>query len=161
VVIDSAAVVFKANLFTVSEYGIASRETILRDIESQEVIFLKTKYKTFSFLKIDFSQPYRSSDNARSTLVRNCFYYIAFNKIKNKFYRLGGFDALDIEDFIKDLESQEGVNVVDWENGNEVEGIAIECFYEYIHLNKKKRSKKKFTCFECCSENTRTYYIEY
>lgn len=49
VVIDSTAVIFKAKLFTVSEYGIASRENILRDIENQKVIFLKTKYKTFFF----------------------------------------------------------------------------------------------------------------
>lgn len=112
-------------------------------------------------MKIKFSQPYRTSDNSELTLDRNCFFYIAFNIIKMKFYRLGGFDSVNIDDFIKDLESQEGVNVIDWVNGNEIEEIDMDCLYEYFYLSKKKRLKQKFTCFESCSENTRTYYIEH
>ncbi len=158
--IDSTSVIFKANLFTTSEYGIASKENILKDIESQKVIFLKTKYKSFSFLKIEFSQPYRTSDISSLTLNRSCSYYLAFNIIKKRFYKLGGFDNLDIDDFINDLELQEGTNTIDWVNRDEIAEINIDRLYDYFKLNKKQRLKRKFSCFECCSQNTKTYYIE-
>ena len=159
--IDSTSIIFKANLFTISEYGIASKENILKDIENQKVNFLNTKYKSFSFLKIEFSQPYRTSDTSSLTLDRSCSYYLAFNITKKRFYKLGGFDNIDIDDFINDLELQEGINIIDWANRNEIAEINIDCLYDYFMLNKKQRLKRKFTCFECCSQNTKTYYIEH
>lgn len=159
--IDTTAIIFKANLFTVSEYGIASKEYILKDIEEQNVKFLKTSFESFCFLKIQFSQPYRTSNNSELTLDRTCAYYIAYNITKKKFYRLGGFDAVNVDDFIKDLELQEGGNSFDLVNLNEIEEININCLYEYFYLSKKKKLKHKFTCFKCCAENTKTYYIEH
>ena len=159
-VIDSSAVKFKAALLTVSEYGIASKEQILKDIESQKITFLKTKYKSFVFLEVDFSQPYRTSDNSRLTLNRNCRYYIAFNIVKKKFYKLGGFDDIDIDDFIKDLELIESINISDWEDKNLVERINVACLYNYFYLNKRQRLKQGYKCFENCSNKTKTFYIE-
>lgn len=159
--VDSTSIAFKASLFTVSKYGIASKEKILQDVENQKVRFLKTKYKSFLFIKIEFSQPYRTSDKTRSTLTQNCNYYLAFNILEKRFYKLGGFDDVDIDDFINDLESQEGINLIDWVNRNEIEEIDIDCLYSYYKLNKKQRVKQNFTCFESCSQKIKTYYIEH
>lgn len=159
--IDSCAIKFKANLLTVSEYGIASKQTILNDIESQEVEFLKTKYKNFFFLRIRFSQPYRTSESGFQTLDRDCYYYIAYNIRDKKFYRLGGFDSIDIDSFINDLQSLESNNIIDWEERNEIQEIDIDCLFDYYNLSPKKRLKRKFKCFENCSENTRMNYREY
>lgn len=159
--IDSTSIKFKAALFTLSEYGIASKGQILKDIENQETIFLKTKYKHFLFLRIKFSQPYRLSDLSENTFIRDCYYYIAFNKKNKKFYRIGGFDNLNIEDFIQDLDSVENDYLIDWNDRNEIEGIDIDCLYNYAKLSKKEKFKKGFTCFENCSNITRLYYIEY
>ena len=161
IVLDSIAIKFKANLFTISEYGVASKERIIEDIENQEVQFLKTKYKNFMFLKIRFSQPYRTSENGFRTLDRDCYYYIGYNIPSKRFYRLGGFDSVDIDAFIKDLESLELANIFDWEDRNEIEDIDIDCLYNYHHLSKRKRLKQKFDCFKNCAEDTRTYYIEH
>ena len=159
--IDSSAVKFKASLFTVSEFGIASKEIILKDLENQKTNFLETKYKKFSFLKVEFSQPYRMSDSNYVTLIRDCTYYLAFNLEDKKFYKLGGFNTLDIDDFIKDLERLEIDNNIPWDEKNIIKEIDINCLYEYSLLDKKKRLKSNFKCFENCSENTKTYYIEH
>lgn len=157
--IDSSAIKFKANLFTLSEFGIASKEQILSDIENQEVSFLKTFYKEFYFLKVKFSQPYRRSNKSITTLIRNCTYYLAFNNRDKKFYRLGGFDMIDIDEFIEDLEDVE-VLLTNF-NGNEIEEIDIDCLYKYHKLSKKQRLKKGFKCFKNCRQDTKTAYIEY
>ncbi|GGB73309.1 hypothetical protein GCM10007424_11510 [Flavobacterium suaedae] len=158
--VDSVSIAFKAKLFTVSEYGIANKEQILLDIESQEAKFLKTVYKNFFFLKIKFSQPYRNSNISVRTLNRKCYYYIAFNIIENRFYRLGGFNSLDVIDFISDLGNIENINIENW-NKDLVQEIDIDCLYEYYYLDDKKRFKKKFLCFPNCNENTKTYYMEH
>lgn len=157
--IDSTAIAFKAKLFTVSEYGSATKEKILTDIEEQRIKFLKTSYKSFIFMKISFSQPYRLNDSTQTTLIRNCFYYLAFNKISSRFYRIGGFDNLDIDNFIEDLGGSG--DVVFTFEGEEVEEFDIVCLHEYYRMNKKERLKKGFHCFKNCREITQTILKEY
>lgn len=160
--VDSTLIKFKATLFTLSEYGIANKEQILKDVENQEIIFLRTKYKHFVFLKIKFSQPYRlGRGSSENTFIRDCYYYVAFNNRDKKFYRIGGFDNLNIDDFINDLDSVEKDYTIDWNDRNEIEGIDIDCLYNYAKLSKKEKLKKGFTCFENCSNVTRLYYVEY
>lgn len=157
--IDSTAIAFKAKLFTVSEYGLASKERILQDIDEQEIEFLKTTYKTFIFMKISFSQPYRISESTKSTLIRNCFYYLAFNKISSRFYRIGGFDNLDIDNFFEDIGGS-GEIIFTFE-GEEIDKLDIVCLYEYYKMNNKERSKKGFHCIKNCREITQTILKEY
>ncbi|MNK08446.1 hypothetical protein D3C87_263840 [compost metagenome] len=161
-VVDSTSIIFKAALFTLSEYGVANKEQILKDVENQEIAFLRTKYKHFIFLRIKFLQPYRLGEGlSENTLIRDCYYYVAFNNKDKKFYRIGGFDNLNIDDFIHDLDSVEKDYILDWNNRNEIEGIDIDCLYNYAKLNKKERLKKGFTCFENCTSVTKLFYTEY
>jgi hypothetical protein len=154
--VDTTAIGFKAKLFTVSEYGISDKNQILKDIENQKIKFLKTKYKSFIFMKIDFAQPYRLPTGSTQTLKRDCSYYIAFNVSNSIFYRLGGFDAIDIDSFFEALEVTEIGIFKDISEGEEVEGIDIYCLHDYYKMSKKKRLKKGFCCLDNCSKKTET-----
>lgn len=158
-IIDSTAIAFKAKLFTLSEYGISDEEKIINDIENQNAFFLKTMYKHFLFIKIEFSQPYRIFENGTRTLFRNCNYYIAYNINDAKFYRLGGFNSIDIDSFIKDLEQIEISIFLDISEGKEIDEINIYCLYDYFKMNPKKRFKKGFSCLCNCEEETQTMII--
>lgn len=158
--IDSVSIVFKAKLFTVSEYGIASKEDVIRFIQSQDLIYLKSSYKNFIFMKIDFEQPYTLSNSRIQSLLRNCSYYIAYNNIDSRFYKLGGFETQDIDALFNDLELRELDTFVSL-NGNYVEDMNMYCMYEYFKMNKRKRKRKGYSCFTKCSEVTEEHVREY
>lgn len=153
--IDTVSISFKAKLFTVSEYGVSSKEQILRDINNQKIQFLNTLYKNFIFMKIEFSQPYRLSNGHIRTLERDCNYYMAFNILDSRFYKLGGFDSLDIDDFFDDLKIKEKTIFKGGINGGEVENIDIHCLYQYYNINKRKKQRKNFKCLSSCSKKTK------
>lgn len=159
--IDTTAIAFKAKLLTVSEYGIADKNQVLKDVESQKITFLKTKYENFIFMRVDFAQPYRLPEGRSQTLNRDCSYYIAYNLTDCRYYKLGGFDSLDIDVFFKELKLREGTVFKDIEEGKEIEGIDVYCLHEYYLMSKKKRLKKGFTCLDNCSKKTETTIRSY
>ena len=147
--VDSTAVLFKAKLLTISKYGIANREKIINYVDSQNAIFLNDPFDSFMFIKVDFGQPYTLSDGSIVLALGDCSYYIAYSIFDNRFYRLGGFEFNDIDEFIKDLiiseayfGSQEDMD----------EEINLACMYENYMKNKVKNKKKPYTCFDNCSE---------
>jgi len=157
--IDSATIAFKAKLLTINRQGISDVEGMLNQINQKKVKFLNTKYEDFIFLKIDFTDTFyegkiylNHNDSVGRTLFGSCFYYLAFNKKNAKFYRLGGFDIVDIDDFIRDLEEQEVIIFKDLEGGNEIEGMDINCLYNYYQMKPKKRLRKGYSCFSKCSK---------
>lgn len=158
-IVDSSSVAFKAQLFTVSEFGIAKKDSIIKYISSQKTTFLKTLYKDFMFIKVDFSQPYTQSDGSKLTLFRNCSYYMGYNKRNSTFYRLGGFDVVDVDIFFNDLKLSDGIMFYTFDDG-EIEGMSVQCLYSYYQLSKKKRIKRGFHCFDKCSENTQLYITD-
>jgi len=147
-VIDSASIIFKAKLLTLDKEGISDVAGILNSVNKNKANFLKTKYDSFIFISVNDKEPYRGWYDSNS----GCKYYLAFNKKSAKFYRLGGFDVVDIDDFIKDLEEQEVIIFRDLGGGNEIEGIDIYCLYNYYEMKPRKRFKKGFKCFSKCSE---------
>lgn len=146
---DSLNTAFKAKLLTVSVTGIAERDMILKDVESQHVSFLKTSFKNFLFLQVQYSQPYRLNQNISIQFV-HCSYFIAFNIKQFEFYRIGGFDSDDIDKFMEDLWNQESVEL--FLETEPIKEVDFNCLSEYSRLSKKKRLKKKLSCFKCCSE---------
>lgn len=154
------SIAFKAKLFTVSEFGSSTKEQILNDITNQDLTFLDTMYENFLFMKISFSQPYRLPNNHTLTLYRDCNYYLAYSVKSFRYYKLGGFDSIDIDTFFKDLKLREGNIYMDYsEGGREISGIDIYCLHDYYKIKKCKRIKKGYTCFENCKENTETTII--
>ena len=159
--IDSAAISFKAKLFTVSEYGLASKERILQDIEEQDLKFLPTKLKNFVFMKVSFSQPYRFNENGERSLFRNCSYYLAFNLTSLQFYRLGGFDNLDIDDFFDDCSFHGEILFSLEDDGDNVSGLNLLCMIKFLEMSKKERFRKGFRCSCNCRESLFTTITEY
>ena len=78
--IDSVDIEFKAKLLTVSRYGVSAKELISNDVENQKIIYLKSEYKNFIFLKIKFEQPYRLDDDSEKISFGHCNYYLSYNK---------------------------------------------------------------------------------
>ena len=159
--IDITAIAFKAKLLTVSEFGVSNKNQILKDIENQKITFLKTKYENFVFMKVDFNQPYRLPIGRTQTLKRDCSYYIGFNVLTSVFFRLGGFDTIDIDDFFTSLKANESPIFKDIEEGEEIQDIDVYCLYEYYQMSKKKRLKKCFNCMDNCSKKTETVIRTY
>ena len=147
-IIDTTSITFKAKLLTLSRRGITNVKNILDEENKKKVDFLKTKYKSFIFIKINSKDPSYGWYKTKN----GCNYYLAYNKEKSKFYRLGGFDIVDINDFFKDLENQEVIIFKDLEEGNEIEEIDIYCLYNYYKMKPKKRLKKGYKCFHKCSK---------
>ncbi|MBO6879079.1 hypothetical protein [Winogradskyella sp.] len=160
--VDSLSIGFKAKLFTVSEYGIADKDQILEDIENQKIKFLNTKYDNFIFIKVYFSQPFRIPGNRTQTLYRDCSYYLAYNTLDPTFYKLGGFNSVDIDSFFTALKANESSIFKDFgAKSEEIEEIDIHCLYDYYKMKKKKRFKKGFNCLDNCSKKTKTKITTY
>lgn len=155
-IVDSINIAFKAKMLTISEYGIGSKEDVIRYAEKQELTFLKSVYANFLFIKVDFSQPYINSKGSERTLLRQCSYYLAYNTVDCRYYKLGGFSSIDIDVFFKDLELREG----DWFKtmDRHIEEIDIYCLEEYQSWSKRKRYKKGFRCFSDCKEEAQLFY---
>ena len=151
---DTASVIFKAKLLTLSEYGLTDKKQLIEDIEGQNAKILKSVYDGFIFVKVDFNQPFRAGEGVTKMMIRNCSYYLAFNTYNYEFYKLGGSNEIDIDRFMPVLLINEAPIFRDFENGNEIEGIDIFCLHEYYELKKKKRLKKGYHCLENCAEET-------
>lgn len=162
-VIDSTSIAFKAKLLSINKQGVSDIKSMLDQVDNKQIKFLKTKYKYFEFLKIDFTDLYyeakvyiNEEDLIGQALFGSCSYYLAFNKVNAKYYKLGGFNDLDIDEFFYDLEDLEIFIFKDLEGGNEVEGIDMYCLYNYYNLKPKRRLKKGYNCFSKCSEEMST-----
>lgn len=159
-VLDSISIAFKAKILTINKQGISNIKNILDQVDNKEIKFLKTKYVDFIFMKVKFSDSDYSGevylkqkfDSIGRTLFGDCSYYLAFNKKSARYYRLGGFDIIDIDSFIDDLEEQEVFIFKDLEGGNEIEEMDIYCLYNYYEMKPKRRLKKRFNCFSKCSK---------
>lgn len=150
--IDSASIAFKAKLFTTSRYGIENKFLILEDIENQELKFLNSSIPNIVLMRIKFNQKYYMGESREMTLIGNCFYYIAFNLKNKKFYRLGGFDSNDLQEFFGECDIIENLNWI----SNEEE-IDFLCLLTYSKLPKKKKAKKGFECFKSCNSEITEY----
>lgn len=158
-VIDSSSIVFKAKLLTLSRTGVADSISILNNVLSQDVHFIPNRSENIMLLRIKFDQEfYIGNSNSSKGWFGSCYFYLAYNDITKKFYRLGGFDTEDIDDFFTDLQtSSSKLDTYDFlfnESFGRViyEDVDISCLEEYHKMKPKQRKKKGFTCFEKCSE---------
>ena len=101
---DSVNIAFKAKLLTTSFSGLADSDVILQDILNQEIDFIPNPAKNIILLKIRFNQKYFDNINKTSIEWFGVYdYYLAYNVYTSRFYRLGGFDYIDIDSFFYDL----------------------------------------------------------
>jgi hypothetical protein len=153
-VVSNQDIAFKAKLLTVYRLGVASPETILRDLDDQELTFLNSDSSEVVLLKIKFSQHNFHGDSNSSTILGQCFFYVAYNRRTFKFYRLGGFDSSDAADFFGDITSQEFIKLTSDETI--IRSIDLICLSEYAkNSNNRKRTRKE--CVKQCSSVLSTY----
>ena len=154
---DSVNIAFKAKLLTTSRFGLADTSTIKKSIQKQDLEFISNPTNSIILLKIKFDQKYYMNNKNRANFFYGkCYYYLSYNTKTNKFYRLGGFDSLDIKDFFNDLnyiEKQEKEKLFLKGFDSDYDGIDIICLSNYNDLSKKKKRKKGFKCFNICSKS--------
>lgn len=141
--IDTLNITFKAKMLTLERQGVINKNYLLKSIEERNVDFLRTIYSNFLFLKVTGKPPIGWYKN------QYCSYYLAYNIKTQMFYRIGGFDFLDINNFFKDLFERE---VPSMNFNDDVVGLDLECLFRFYILPTKKRLKKKNICYCTCSE---------
>ena len=67
---------FKAKLLTVFRLGIASPETIIHDLNGQELKFLTADTGRIAIMKIAFGQHNFHGETASIAVLGQCFYYV-------------------------------------------------------------------------------------
>ncbi len=159
---DTADIAFKAKLLTLNRHGVLDEDRLLEDIKKQKLEFIEyNDSSNWVFMKITFDQKYGDHyDNSYVIWLGGCYFYIAYRKEKSKFYRLGGFDALDLDDFISDIHND--IEYIDFLYNEELnKEIPIDCIESYVKKSKKKRLKHGYKCFQKCSDTLTTTLIVY
>lgn len=141
--IDTASIVFKAKLFTISQHEYELKDNIVSFIDSlsyetygtNEFFFIKIKGKKYCYEKGDFI----------AFTWCDCDYYICYSIKKNFFYLLGGFRDNDVKLFSKEYYSS--LFIGNWEY--KIADNKLSEFLKYMNLHK---IKKAITCFEKCTE---------
>lgn len=144
--VDTAAIIFKAQLLTTSRFGVATDTAMIDEIKNQNAVLLPSPSDNLFFIRIDFGQNFYG----QAKLFGDCSYYIAFNQATMTFYRLGGFDVTDLQNFFQDLEPNDykifDIGFVDKSE------IDFACLAAFAELPPKKQRKRKYECFPKCSE---------
>ena len=97
-------------------------------------------------MKIKFGQKYFRGNRDFTELMGVCYYYLAYDDDNQTFYRLGGFEKLDLKDFFKNFEVLKATLTI------EESEVDLFCLYEYSDLSEKKKLRKPFDCFKSCED---------
>ncbi len=153
-VVTSDDISFKAKLLTVSRFGIASPETIIGDVNAQKLTFLTPDTSRIVIMKIEFGQHYFRGEKNLTTVLGQCFYYVAYNREQYKLYRLGGFDASDAKEFFEDIKAHEFIMLTSDEKITRE--IDLVCLSKHVKQTKPRNQGKK-QCVIDCSSSLSTY----
>lgn len=97
VVVDTSSIVFKAKLMTIERKGFFSEKKIdgfLKDLKHKIYIT-----KDFCFIVINSADYVIKNDEEKIALFGDCKYYLAYSFSNNLYYRLGGFEFENIDEF--------------------------------------------------------------
>lgn len=139
---------FKAKLLTVFPLGLASSESIIRDVNSQELKFLTPDSARIVVMKIKFNQHYFQGETTSTQIVGACSFFVAYNRELYKFYRLNGFDSSDAVAFFSDLKADEFIALTSDENiTTEIDLVCLS----RTSGRTKRPSRKQGGCETSCS----------
>jgi hypothetical protein len=156
--LSNEAILFKAKMLTTYRYGAAEQSTILNELNSQQSEFLTNDSSEIVIIKIAFAQRNFKGENRDLTWIGSCDFYIGYNRRLFKYYRLGGFDCLDVKDFFYDLKSREHISLLSDENLNRK--IDLLCLNEYAEARSGRKKKKiEARCIKKCSEELSDHTI--
>ena len=150
--IDTANVLFKAKLLTTSVYGYDDKQRILDEIQNQEAAFLDSPSPELSLIRIRFNQKYINGSKGYFIDVNGeCDYYVAYINERSRFYRLRGFDVLDLDDFFSAIFDLR-INLISHEVAKD-SPVDFDCLRDYHYTKPKKRFKIVFDCIRSCNES--------
>ncbi len=156
--IDTSKIVFKAKLLTLNTIGVTTPDSLLANLERQEVTILESKgFEDIIFMKLEFcnkyyKNPYNENNYTTYFFQGFCHYYLAFDLANFKYYKLGGFNVNEVDQFIEEVYQNRYVNPLDIY----IEEIDFWCLLDYT---KKRKMKKKQPCFPVCSEKIKTTIV--
>lgn len=141
--LDSSAVLFKARLFTIEREGVVSDKVFFETINTLEC----KKYisKNFYYIIIKAPDYLMNYDYEKTAIFGECSYYIAYSIKDNKYYKLGGFDTNNTNEFAKKF-----ISSTDAVNYREI--VKDASFIDYLRLILSKKNKKAAKFFPMCSE---------
>lgn len=146
-IISKDDISFKAKLLTVSPLGLASSETIMRDVNNQEVKFLTPDSGRIVIMKIEFNQHYFQGEKTSTEIVGGCSFFVGYNKELYKFYRLNGFDSSDAAAFFSELKANEFIALTS--DKNIMMEIDLICLAKAAR--RSKQTRKRSACEMNCS----------
>ena len=141
--IDTLSIVYKAKLFTISQYKYESKKELFYYIDNLQYEIFGTN--DLIFFKIKSRYNCEVKNDLFTTNLCACDYYICYSIEKDFFYWLGGFKTDDIKEFAK--EYFKSTFISNW--NYKIEDKKLSEFINYLNLHK---IKKAINCFEKCLE---------
>lgn len=153
--LDTQLVEFKAKMLTFSRFGLGGTiDQILKNVTNQDAVFLNTGDTSVEILRISFQQKnYQKGGESHRVWRGECSFLIGYNKLSNRFYRLGGFGSGDIVQFIENMGSSDIGQLLLL--GIEQQGrldYDIGCLIEFAEASERQRRNRKFDCLYKCEE---------
>lgn len=144
---DSTNIIFKAQLLTLTRYGVYHQDSVIQKLKNQQVnlVSFPEIEGHFIFIKIEHNQDYvitsnRDANGKVSCYNQDCKYMLAFGLKDSKYYKLRGFSENHFVDFYKNYGDQLNILLVK-EN---IDFINFDCYY-----NKYLSKKRKYNNTDC------------
>lgn len=144
---DTTAIIFKSKLMVIERKGFFSEnklDGLINDIKHKTYVTTD-----FCFIVVTPADYYIKNNSQKIALFGNCKYYLAYSFAKNIFFKLGGFESENINDFSKEFSKSSTI----FSYKEEIPDKNLKQFLDLIMLNKKKKAKKVFPiCNEVMSD---------
>ncbi len=141
--VDTLSIVFKAKLFTVSQYDYQSKQNLINFIDNMPYDIFGTN--EFIFLKVRGRYYCQNNKDLFTINWCDCDYYICYSVKRNFFYLLGGFKNDNIDEFAKEYYGS--LFMANWKY--KIKDKTLSDFIEQLNLHKLNKAKR---CFDNCTE---------
>jgi hypothetical protein len=138
----------KAKLLTVSEFGVANSDLILKDVLSQKIDYIDFGFENFLFMEIILTQNHwLDSDSQIVSENLYCKRIIVYNKITKRFYPLRNGSSLNVKELINDIYhfETEPLKFISKQRTNN-SSLDLFCVFEYVNND----SDAVFECINKC-----------
>ncbi|CAM4235432.1 hypothetical protein [Flavobacterium terrigena] len=150
VVVDTSSIVFKAKLMTIERKGIFSEKKLdgfLKDLKHKIYIT-----KDFCFIVVNSADYVIKNNNEKIALFGDCKYYLAYSFYNNLYYRLGGFEHENIDEFSSSFLKS---SILFSYNDNVLDEKLVD-FLSLVASHKNRKAKKFFpNCKEVMKDEIR------
>lgn len=132
---------FKAKLLTLSRFGLLDSKMLLDELENQKVDFIHDTSEIL-ILKVYSSKKFFLGTNQHYVdWIGDCNFFLAYNRRNYTFYRLGGFQTLDLRSFFEDMNSSDLISILESQTVNL--HLDIPCL---LKCSKKSKSNTGYEC---------------